>query len=373
MLWCVFTPEKGLLADAVVANIRFHWSSQPYKIDDADRLMAVCTTPLALQYLTRPLMHQRVCGAASLAHLAHLDDRFVTHLADSTHLETLLRAVFEAATAPDDAALIIMPGGCSHVWHTSSLLSAAAHAARACHVAAPAAAAVELVQEDETRRKRPRFELDVNDVGVQHRDSTIFLIDAQPFYVHSIAMEKASPVLKQAMEAAGSSREPISLHLAIDAPADRHHALFGLAVEFAYTGAVLRLSDDDALPLYTLAEFLQIDTLRSYLVDTRLRYLMHADGEFAQRVWEAAMTFPALQEAAATAIVAHLSRPGVPGDNICSLLHRCHGASAAQPELTPTAADIQSLPWVVSLFSRTMRSALRARAAAAVAGAAGAA
>ena len=210
--------------------------------------------------------------------------------------------------------------------------------------------------------------LDANDVGVQHRDSTIFLIAAKPFYVHSIAMEKASPVLKQAMETAGFSREPIALPLAIDAPADRHHALFGLAVEFAYTGAITRLSDDDALPLYTLAEFLQINALRSYVLDTRLERLMHADVVFTERVWAVAMTFPALQEAAATAIIDHLSRPGAPSSAVRSLLRRCHDASTAQFEPAPAAA-LTHLRWFVPFIAQTMRSVLRARDAAAAGGA----
>ena len=199
--------------------------------------------------------------------------------------------------------------------------------------------------EEELRRKRPRYFLDASDVGVQHHSSAVFLIVSQPFYVHSIA-EKVSPVLKQAMEAAGDSREPITLPLLIDAPADRHHALFGLAVEFAYTGAISRLSDDDALPLFTLAEFLQIDAMRSYVIDTRLRSLMHADGEFTERVWAAAMTFPALQEAAATAVVAHLSRLEPPFEDMRSLLRRCHDASSAQPPFEPDE-DQPYVPWIV--------------------------
>ena len=333
-----------------------------YEAQDAARLLSICTTPTALHFLTQPLPHHRVCTAASLAHLASLDERFVNHLAGNKHLETLLDAVFEAATSPDGGAATL-PGGCSRKWRTNALLSAV----RACHIATLVAMAAE--EGDETRCKRPRMGLDVSDVGVQHRDSTTFLITARPFYAYSHILEKASPVLKQAMEAAGNAREPIALPLAIDAPADRHHALFGLAVEVAYTGAISRLSDDDALPLYTLAEFLQIDALRSYVLETRLRHLVHFDVAFAERVWAAAMTFPVLQEAAATAIVAHLSRPDTPSDDVCSLLCRCHYASAAQPELTPATEYQQSLPWVVSRFAQTMRSALRARVAAAAGGA----
>ena len=175
------------------------------------------------------------------------------------------------------------------------------------------------------------------------------------------------------MEAAGSSTEPIALPLAIDAPADRHHALFGLAVEFAYTGAISRLSDDDVLPLFTLTEFLQMDALRSYVIDTRLRSLMHADVAFTERVWAAAMTFPALQEAAATAILAHLSRPKTPEGDVRSMLRRCRDIASAQPSPAPAKEWKAHVPWIVSLFARTMRSALRARVAAAGAGAAGAA
>ena len=238
-------------------------------------------------------------------------------------------------------------------------------AARACHISAPA---VE-VEDEEAKRKRPRYFLDASDVGVKRRDSTIFLIAAQPFYVQSLPLEKVSPVLKQAMEAACDGLGPIAFPLAIDAPADCHHAFFGLAVEFAYTGAISRLPDDDALPLYTLAEFLQIDALRTYVLDTRLRHLMHADLVFAERVWAVSITFPALQEATATALVAHLVRPGAPSDTIRSLLRRCHGVSAAQPALTPAFEFEQSEPWVVSRFAQTMRSALRAHVAAAAGGA----
>ena len=335
-----------------------------YEPQDAARLLNICTTPTALHFMTSPLPCHRVCVAASLAHLATLDERFVRHFADKKHLETLLYAVFEAATATDDAAATL-PGGCTREWHTNALLTAVVKAARACHISAPA----EEVEEEETRRKRPRFELDVSDVGVQHRDSTTFLIAARPFYAFSHVLEKVSPVLKQAMEAAGDAREPIALPLAIDAPSDRHHALFGLAVEFAYTGAISRLSDDDALPLYTLAEFLQINALRSYVLDTRLKRIMHADLAFAERVWTASMTFPGLQEGAAAAVVAHLSRPDASEDDARLLLRRCHDASAAQPSPAPASECEPQVPFCVSLLAQTMRSALRARLPAVGAGA----
>ena len=87
------------------------------------------------------------------------------------------------------------------------------------------------------------------------------------------------------------------------------------------------------------------------------------------------MTFPALQEPAATAIIAHLVRPCTFEDNVRFLLRRCHAACAAQ--LPPAPASHRAvkprLPWFVSFFAETMRTALRARAAAAAAGAAGAA
>ena len=343
-----------------------------FEAADAARLMTICTTPVALYHLAQPPhAHQRVCAAASLAILADKKDRVERLLAGNAHLEALLDAAFEAATAPDDAAATL-PGECSREWHTTALLIAVAHAARACHVAAPAAAGV-AEEEEELRRTQPRTGLDVSDVGVQNDNTTTFLIAARPFHAHSALLEKVSPVLKQAMEVAGNGGEPIALPLTIDAPSDRHHALFGLAVEFAYTGSISRLSDDDALPLYTLAEFLQIDALRSYLLDTRLRRLMHADVEFVESVWAAAVMFPVLQEAAVMAIVAHLARPGATTDDVRSLLRRFHGASTAQPSLAPVKDDESRVPWIVSLFARTMRSALRARVAAAGAGAVGAA
>ena len=83
-----------------------------YEAEDAARLQSICTTRTVLHFLTQPLPHHRVCAAASLAYLANLDGRFVGHLADNKHLDTLLDAVFEAAAAPDDAASMIMPGGC---------------------------------------------------------------------------------------------------------------------------------------------------------------------------------------------------------------------------------------------------------------------
>ena len=282
---------------------------------------------------------------------------------DNTHLETLLGAVFEAATSPDDANSI-MPGGCSRAWHTTALLTAVSRAARACRVAAPAVAAAE---EKEARRNRPQVGLDPGDVGVQHRDSTTFLIAAQPFYAFNHVLENVSPVLKQAMEGAGDIQEPIALPLAIDAPVDRHHALFGLAVEFAYTGAISRLSDDNALPLYTLAEFLQIDALCSYVLNTRMQSHMQADVGYAERVLAAATPFPVLQEAAIVAFVAHLSRKHVPEDNVCSMLRRCRDACSIQPSPAPgNDWEPRVLLQVSSLFARTMRSLLRARAAAAV-------
>ena len=173
------------------------------------------------------------------------------------------------------------------------------------------------------------------------------------------------------MEAAGGSREPIALPLLIDAPVDRHYALFGLTVEFAYTGAISRLSDDDALPVFTLAEFLQIDALRSYVLDTRLRSLMHADLVLSERVWAAAMTFPALEEAAATALISHFSSSEMSEDDLRSLLRRCHNTCAAQPAALEVENDLLTpqVQWAVSLFARTMRSALRARIPAAAAGA----
>ena len=76
------------------------------------------------------------------------------------------------------------------------------------------------------------------------------------------------------------------------------------------------------------------------------------------------MTFPALQEANATGIIAHLSRPDAPHDDVRSLLRRCHDASTTQPSPAPAEAWKPHLPWILSLFAQNMRSALRARAAA---------
>ena len=148
----------------------------PYEPEDAARLVAKCTTPVALQYLTQPMAHQSVCAAASLAILATLDERFVGHLADGEHLEVLLDAV-RGCNWPDEYA-DDRPCGCCDEWHTTALLIAVAHAASACRIAAPA---VMEEGEEETRRKRPRMGLDASDVGVQHRSSTIFLIAARPF------------------------------------------------------------------------------------------------------------------------------------------------------------------------------------------------
>ena len=144
--------------------------SVDFEPPDAARLMAICTTPVALHYLTQPLARQRVCAAASLAHFANLDDLFVGHLADGAHLNALLDAAIEAATAPADAAAV-MPGGSSREWHTTALLSAVSLAARACRVTTPAAAAA-AEDKKHTRRKRPRVGMDASDVGVQHRSST---------------------------------------------------------------------------------------------------------------------------------------------------------------------------------------------------------
>lgn len=340
-----------------------------HEAQGAARLMSICTTLVALHHLAQAqLDHRRVCAAASLALLAKKDVRFVRHLKDNAHLEALVDAAFEAAAASDDADLT-MPSGCCRSWHTTAVLIAVAHAARACHISTPMATTFWEEEPDESLPKRPRKGLDAGDVGVQHHDSTIFLIAARPFYVHSVAMEKVSPVFKQAMEIAGGSREPIALPLVIDAPVDRHHALFGLAVEFLYTGFIPRLSDDDAWPLFTLAQFLQIDELRSYLLNSRLRSLMHADVALAERMWAAGMAFPDSLYSSATAIVVHLSH--LEGeDEIRALLRRCHVASTAQSPLVPEEWEEWEAPyphsesrprvkWVASLFARIMRSELR--------------
>jgi hypothetical protein len=227
----------------------------------ADWRSATC-----LQALSRPLTHQALPAAMSLACLATEDACFRKLLTKGKRLEMLSNALVAAADCRhyvaaaglhlNPAVLQQQPG---LWWQLLVFRHAIKSAANGAQLTAPApVASEEASTADEPGAKRRRTShrgvaLSAADVNVRRRDSTVLLIGGQPFYAHGAALEAHSAVLADALRDA-ETLEPVALPLPAGVPAELHYALFRDAVEHAYTGGITAdMSAEELLPLFCLA------------------------------------------------------------------------------------------------------------------------
>ncbi len=188
---------------------------------------------------------------------------------------------------------------------------------------------------------------------MRRRDSTVLLIGGEPFYAHGAMLEMQSTVLADALRDA-ETLDPIALPLPAGVPADMHYSLFRAAVEHAYTGGIAAdVSADELLPLFCLADHLQMDSLCMWCVE-RMAPLLARDARMLEAVWGAALarSCDALCDACATAwLVASAAKEDADDTSLLDVLARMHAACGADAPLSAQLA-------------RVLRAALLARIAA---------
>ncbi|GAB4817620.1 hypothetical protein N2152v2_004666 [Parachlorella kessleri] len=110
--------------------------------------------------------------------------------------------------------------------------------------------------------KRSRSVFSRDQVNVRRYDTLTFLVGGHEFHAVGFVLEAHSPLLASLLGTLGSLHEALPIPCVAGLGPHRMHQLFGWAVEFCYTGGVEGLAPADALDLWTLAEFLQIDGLQ---------------------------------------------------------------------------------------------------------------
>ena len=318
----------------------------------ADHCIRILAQPLPYDELPA-LVSNALLAAACTPRAA----RFRELLASGTRLELLLGNYTVYAG-------FVCPADCIHAsrrqWHRRAIRGAVRAIAGVVSMSAAAGAAHE-ADAAEPAAKRARTasaSLRAEDVNVKRRDSTVFVIGGEPFYVNGELIEAASPLLRDALHAA-ESLDPIPLPAPHGVPAEHHYALFRAAVEHAYTGCIADIAASQLLPLWCLADHLQMASLRAWCA-ARLRPLLAANAELLESAWESALSrsCDALCLACARAwlevLAAEPAEPPSPDANL-ELLARLE-PSCAQGTTTPSQ-------YVV----RALRAALQPPAAAAAA------
>jgi hypothetical protein len=244
-----------------------------------------CTAD-SLDALEHHLPHQALPAAVSLAMLAGSDARFRDLLAGGARLELLTSALVQAA-APDYEQA---PQGCRREWQLRVLRTAVKSAADAAGLLA---AAPDADEEEAPLAKRQRTggaALRAEDVNVQRRDSTVFLIQGQPFYAVGYAVESKSKVLADALRNA-QTLDPIALPLPRGVADTEHYAIFRAAVEHAYTGGVAGVAAASLLPLWCMGDHLQMDELCAWCIQ-RIAPCLATDAALLEAAWAAALARP---------------------------------------------------------------------------------
>jgi hypothetical protein len=275
-----------LPADAWLADSHFATCAFPFGRDRNESnaeavaaLVAQLTTADSLRALARPLQHEVLPAAASLAMLTcergDSGARTRALLADGARLDMLLAGLL-AASAPH---FVQAPQACSARWQIRALrasLKMAACAAnlviapsdtqspepsRADEPGVPAAAAAAA---DNKRRRLSESPVSrggcgvtlftAADVNVPRRDSTVLLVAGRPFHAFGMLLEKASGVLADALRDAPPTLGPVPVPLPVGVPESAHYALFTAAVEHAYTGDIGALDDASLLPLWCVGD-----------------------------------------------------------------------------------------------------------------------
>jgi hypothetical protein len=344
----------------------------------ARRFVSQWRTASCLCALANPLPLQALPAAVSLACLATWDACFRKLLASRTRLETLcdalvaaanrrsIEAVAEGGSAEDDsdsdgasledessdakAAPTDMSQRPSLWWQLRVFRQAIKSAVEGAQLsAAPVAAAPEASpdDDDEPSAKRQRASccgvtLSAADVNVRRRDSTVLLIGGEPFYAHGAVLEAHSAVLADGLRDA-ETLDPIALPLPTGVPAKLHYRLFRAAVEHAYTGGIATdMSAEELLPLFCLADHLQMDSLCAWCVE-RMAPLLVPAACMLETVWAAALarSCDALCDACATAwLVAASTNEDAKDTTLLDVLARMHDACGKNASLSTQLARV---------------------------------
>jgi hypothetical protein len=297
-------------------------------------LIAAWKTPDCLRVLARPLKHQKLAAAVSLACLSDAGKEFRRVLAADDHLQLLSQAlVVSAGSARLDTGIPDLAGD-FQAWQEGALrqsvewLSAFIEPKNAAADGDDAAAAGPMAKRARTLNAAT---LCASDVNVQRRDSTVLLIAGRPFYVVGPLIETKSVVLADALSGT-TTLDPVAIALPNEVPEEQQYALFHAAVEHTYTGTVASdLDAESLLPLWCLGDHLQLDGLCVWCAE-RLVPVLAKNAALLERAWTAALTRPsdALGDACATAWL--LLERTISLDDITSmlLLKRVHESCAAE-------------------------------------------
>jgi hypothetical protein len=329
-----------------------------------------------LHVLASPLPHQALPAAVSLACLAPEGACFRKLLAGRRRLETFCDALVAAAVRRSSEAADDAKPAAADVsqqprlwWQLLVFRHAIKSAVRGARLTAAVSptAAPDARADEEPSAKRPRTSasnwpaaLSAADVNVRRRDSTVLLIGGEPFYVNGALLEAHSTLLADVLRDA-ETLDPIALPLPSGVPADKHYILFHAAVEHAYTGGIATLMiAEELLPLFCLADHLQMDSLRVWCME-RIAPLLVPDACVLEAVWLAALarSCDVLCDACATAwLVAAASTSDDANDttllDVLARLQAACGADAPlgaqlvrvlRPALLAHAAEAERQAW----------------------------
>ena len=309
--------------------------------------------PMYLRALARPLQHQKLAAALSLASLLYLGDDFRRLLASDDRLEIFVDALVD--TAAQRLSEAVSPPDFSF-WRDQALRHCV------CWLVADIKLDATRVEDDDVpagpagpagpAAKRARTTsaaaLRASDVNVQRRDSTVLLIAGRPFYVNGALIETKSAVLADALSSA-ATLDPVAIALPNEVPEEQQYALFHAAVELAYTGTVASdVGAESLLLLWCIGDHLQMDELCAWCVE-RLVPALAKDTALLERAWMTALARPSdvLGDACATAWLS-LERSLSADDNTAMLLLKHVHDGCAAKEL------------VAAQLVRVMRKALLA-------------
>jgi hypothetical protein len=329
---CRHAPAEWLLLDQSFAalGIRFFNPATGEYLALIDEMDEILNTRRCRRALARPLRHQKLAAAVSLASMLHLGDAYKRLLASGDRLDILVDALVEsaahtsseAASAPDFSR-----------WRNKAVRMCIRWLAVDTMMNAVQVADDDVAAEPVAKRARTTSAatLRASDVNVQRRDSTVLLIAGRPFYAIGALIETKSVVLADALSSA-ETLDPIAIALPNEVPEEQQYALFHAAVELAYTGTIASdVTAESLLPLWCLGDHLQMNELCAWCVE-RLTPALADNAALLERAWTAALARPsdALGDACATAWLSYHQPKPVSDRTAMDLLKRVHDGCAAK-------------------------------------------
>ena len=319
---------------AAVANF-YHGvdsASHPAHVRLRRKLETAWKTPDCLRAMTRPLKHQKLAVAVSLACLSSAGVEFRRIIASNDHIEVLVQEMILLAGSPRlDTAL----EGDFAGWQEDCVRQSVVCLSNDLQLNDTAAESDDTVAAGSAAKRARTFSaapLRASDVNVQRRDSTVLLIAGRPFYVNGALIEAKSAVLADALSDA-TTLDPVTIALPNEVPEEQHYGLFHVAVEHAYTGTIASdLAAESLLPLWCLGDHLQMDVLCAWCVE-RLVPVLAKDAALLESAWTVALARPsdALGDACATAwLLLEKSMPNCGHITAVLLLKRVHESCAAK-------------------------------------------